>query len=356
MVLSVAGTVAGILLRPGITFRSLRSESPLDAAVIFGGSLVFFLATLSTASLAGLNRFLCWPWGFVTERFPFPGSIPFFLFVIIVFTGMWTIGALFWLYVAGGKGFINTVRAVLFSFTPILLFSWIPYVGVLTVPWALIIYIVALQELDRLPTGRAMLATFGMLLIPLIRGGFLLLTVLTSPGGITAVTDNELLASAPDLPPYVLTPADLPPGFTDYQVEVIHPERFLALDKQYGCLKKFQVSMVHGIPKSGEATSIDSSLAFFPAGKAAGEAKAEDDLFVKNSGGSGIGGIVCPKQGEVSFCHKYVRTDISTGVTTIYYHLIFAKSDTVAIISATGPRVNTTVIDELGSRAAAKIA
>jgi len=355
MVLSVVRTVAGILFRPGITFRSLRSESPLDAAVIFGGSLVFFFAVLSMASLAGLNRFLCWPWGFVTGRFPFPGSIPFFLFVIIIFTGMWTIGALFWLYVAGGRGFINTFRAVLFSFTPILLFSWIPYVGLLTVPWALIIYVIALQELERLPAGRAMLATFGMLLIPLIRGGFLLLTVLSSPGGMAALTDNELLASTPYLPPEVLIPADLPPGFSDYQVEVIHPERFLALDKQHGCLKKFQVSLVHGVPKSGEATSIDSSLAFFPEGKAAIDAKAENDLFVKNFGGSGIGGIVCPKTGEVSFCHKYVRTDVSTGVTMIHYHLIFAKSDTVAIFSATGPRVNTTLIDEVAGRAAAKI-
>jgi hypothetical protein len=219
----------------------------------------------------------------------------------------------------------------------------------------LIIYVIALQELERLPAGRAMLATFGMLLIPLIRGGFLLLTVLSSPGGMAALTDNELLASTPYLPPEVLIPADLPPGFSDYQVEVIHPERFLALDKQHGCLKKFQVSLVHGVPKSGEATSIDNSLAFFPEGKAAIDAKAENDLFVKNFGGSGIGGIVCPKTGEVSFCHKYVRTDVSTGVTMIHYHLIFAKSDTVAIFSATGPRVNTTVIDELGSRAAAKI-
>lgn len=355
MVLSVVRTVAGILFRPGITFRSLRSESPLDAALIFGGSLVFFLAALSMASLAGLNRFLCWPWGFITGRFPFPGSIPFFLFVIIVFTGMWTIVALFWLYVAGGRGFINTFRAVLFSLTPILLFSWIPYIGILTVPWALIIYVVALQELDRLPTGRAMLATFGMLLIPLIRGGFLLLTVLSSPTGMSALSDNELLAFSPDLPPEVLTLADLPPGFSDYQVEVIHPERFLALDKQHGCLKKYQVSLVHGVPKSGEATAIDSSLAFFPAGKAAVDAKAEDDLFVKNSGGSGIGGIVCPKTGEVSFCHKYIRTDVSTGVTTINYYLIFAKSETVAVFSATGPRVNTTLIDEVAGRAAAKI-
>jgi hypothetical protein len=355
MELSVVGTVAGVLFRPSATFRNIRSESPLDAAFFFGGSLAFFFAVLTAASLAGLNRSLCWPWSFVTERFPFPGSIPFFLFVIIVFTGMWTIGALFWLYVAGGRGFINTVRAVLFSFIPILLFSWIPWLGFLTVPWALIIYVFALQELDRIPFGRAVFATFGALLIPLVRGGFLLLTVLSSPAGIAAISDNGLLSVSPDLPPEVLTPADLPPGFTITGIEKIHPERFSAMDHQYGCVDKYQFTLSQGASKTGDRTTIDSSLAFFPQGRAAGDAKAEDDFYVKANGGSGTGGILCPKLGEVSSCHKYVKTDINTGVTTTYYRIIFAKSNTVAIFSSSGSRINTTVIDDVAGRAAAKI-
>jgi len=64
-------------------------------------------------------------------------------------------------YIAGGrKGFTTTVRSVIYSVTPNLIFGWIPVIGLLAGFWSLALEILAIKELHEISTTRAFVAVF----------------------------------------------------------------------------------------------------------------------------------------------------------------------------------------------------
>ncbi len=64
-------------------------------------------------------------------------------------------------YIAGGrKGLTTTVRAVIYSITPNLIFGWIPVIGFLAMFWTLALDILAIKELHEISTTRAFVAVF----------------------------------------------------------------------------------------------------------------------------------------------------------------------------------------------------
>ena len=64
-------------------------------------------------------------------------------------------------YIAGGrKGLTTTVRAVIYSITPNLIFGWIPVIGFLAMFWTLALEILAIKELHEISTTRAFIAVF----------------------------------------------------------------------------------------------------------------------------------------------------------------------------------------------------
>jgi len=79
--------------------------------------------------------------------------------VIALFIGGILLHIFVW--IAGGrKGLTTTVRAVIYSVTPNLLFGWIPLIGILAGFWSLALEILAIKELHEISTTRAFIAVF----------------------------------------------------------------------------------------------------------------------------------------------------------------------------------------------------
>jgi len=97
------------------------------------------------------------------------GVIVITLMMIIVQFVLVFIGAA-WLhifvYVVGGRrGYLQTLKSVTFGSTPAMLFGWIPFVGLLSGIWSLVLGIFGLRELQDLTTMKAVLAVILSLIV-----------------------------------------------------------------------------------------------------------------------------------------------------------------------------------------------
>lgn len=333
--------ITGILFRPLSTFRILREESPIDAFFLWGIGLVFFIGVITVATIAGINRSLCWPWSVISAMYSTPGSISFYCFVALLLLLMWGISAHIWVWIAGGRGIINTFRVVMYVSVPVFFLSWIPWLGFLAVPWMIILYLVAVREFHQIPFGKAALATFGLLLLPIIRIAMLVLTMLASPGGISGFEDS---------PQFILVKEDLPSSFTKLTVDEVPPSRFLNTEKTAGCLRYFRVSISEDPALASDPMTVMNSVALLPSQKGI---EYLNDL--KINVGPGDPGISCPSLGEVTYCRKYTTINSQTGKNFVNYRIAFVKHDTVEQFSSLGAVVNTSKVNEIARRAAAKI-
>jgi hypothetical protein len=75
-----------------------------------------------------------------------------------------------WVYLFGGrKGLKQTVKAVTYGATPLLLLGWVPGPNIIIAPiWSLLLVVNGTMELHELSSGRAILAVILAILIPLI--------------------------------------------------------------------------------------------------------------------------------------------------------------------------------------------
>lgn len=94
----------------------------------------------------------------------------FFLVLIGGIIGLFVGGAIVHLgvlLVGGKKGYLQTVKAVGYGYTPQFLLGWIPFVGIIASIWALIVQIIGVRELQEISTGKAIIAAF---IVPLVIG------------------------------------------------------------------------------------------------------------------------------------------------------------------------------------------
>ncbi len=164
---------AGILLHPAETFRRLRDESLGDAFVDYGILLVIYAVVSSLIAWAGIFLiFSLIPFGRGFGLVPaasFPllviGNIVFFILGLVIG------GAILHLFVylvGGRKGLEQTLKAVMYSATPVFILGWIPVLGFLAVLYSLFLEIIAVRELQEISTGRAVMAVFLPFLLILI--------------------------------------------------------------------------------------------------------------------------------------------------------------------------------------------
>jgi len=69
------------------------------------------------------------------------------------------------LLVGGKKGYLQTVKAIGYGYTPQFILGWIPFINIIAGIWALVIEIIGVRELQEVSTGRAIIAA---LLLPAI--------------------------------------------------------------------------------------------------------------------------------------------------------------------------------------------
>jgi hypothetical protein len=93
------------------------------------------------------------------------------LAVLGAFAGLFIGGSWTHLFVrafGGRKGYGNTIKAFAYGNTPLLLFGWIPFVGMLFPFWAWVLNIIGIRQLHEISTGRAIGAVLLSILLSII--------------------------------------------------------------------------------------------------------------------------------------------------------------------------------------------
>jgi len=168
----------GFLLTPVEAFRTVRDTD-------LGDSLKYYLILLAInavlsaiVSLAMASAVQTTITSIFTQAgIPLPavtgaGVIGIALMMIIVQFVLVFIGAA-WLHVfvwllGGRRGYLQTLKAIIFGSTPTMLFGWIPFIGFLAGLWSLVLGIFGLQELQNMTTLKAVLAIFFSVMIVIL--------------------------------------------------------------------------------------------------------------------------------------------------------------------------------------------
>jgi hypothetical protein len=125
---------------------------------------------------------------------PFPIVVFFAVLVAgFIFTLIFAAWVHLWVYLLGGrKGIMETVKAIIYSHTPRLLFGWIPVLGFIFVLWSLILTIIGIRELQELSTMKAILITGIAVLIPLMIVILILAYFIISPANMVFVPAGQM--------------------------------------------------------------------------------------------------------------------------------------------------------------------
>jgi len=106
------------------------------------------------------------------------------LAVLGAFASLFISGSLTHLFVrafGGRKGYGNTIKAFAYGNTPLFLFGWIPFVGMLFPFWAWVLNIIGIRQLHEISTGRAigavLLGIVALVFIAVLIGLFVVLFV-----------------------------------------------------------------------------------------------------------------------------------------------------------------------------------
>ena len=195
MVLSIEERIKGFLFSPSETFDASKEDTLGDSltyfvvvlaisAAIFGTFYALYLAAFSpviTRIIASIPGTTSMP-PFMAAIGPLIGLLFFVLFFVSILVGgviaafiggLWTH---IWVYLVGGRrGVAQTIKAVMYGSTPSFLLGFLP--------WALIVQVIGVRQLQELSTGRAILALILAIIIPaIIIGAIFAAYIPTMPG------------------------------------------------------------------------------------------------------------------------------------------------------------------------------
>ncbi|MFA5267694.1 MAG: Yip1 family protein [Methanoregula sp.] len=170
-------------MNPADAFRQAKDDEPGIVLPCFA-LLLLFHAVISAVLLSV----------FMIGTSPVPGpvtggisgAVVFFAILIGGFIGALVFGAWLhlWVYIFGGRrGIWQTIKAVMYGNTPLLLFGWIPFIGFVFTLWSLVLDIFGIHELQEISSLKATLAVALAVMIPLI-----LLIILAAYFMIASVT------------------------------------------------------------------------------------------------------------------------------------------------------------------------
>jgi len=160
--LSFGEKVKGFLGAPANTFNNVEPEA-LGSALKYFTIWVVIYAILRTIVFYTLERRVfqtLWDLLGLSDAavYRFDPVIFALLAVVGAFAslfigGLWT--HLFVRAFGGRKGYRNTIKAFAYGNTPLFLFGWIPFVGMLFPIWAWVLNIIGIKQLHEISTGRA---------------------------------------------------------------------------------------------------------------------------------------------------------------------------------------------------------
>lgn len=166
MLEDITRTFKGLLLNPAEEMKRLREE-PLEEAFVYYLLLsAVFVVLMAVASviITALTMH-------VSSAFMI---IYIFGYIIGAYIGCFIgliIGSVLlhvFVYCLGGrKGIEATMKAAIYSFTPIALLGWIPVAGIIGSVWSLVLEAIAIRDLHEISTARAAIAVILTLLFVL---------------------------------------------------------------------------------------------------------------------------------------------------------------------------------------------
>ena len=160
--------VKGFILDPVETFRQTVTEGPGVVIAYFAALLLFnaiLSAVLSAVRITDMPVVAGMEWGAEAPVVIFFAVLAGGFVATIIFAAWLHL----WVYLFGGrKGFLQTVKSVLYGSTPSLLFGWIPLISFLFTLWSLALGILGLRELQDISPVRAILVVAFAVMIPLM--------------------------------------------------------------------------------------------------------------------------------------------------------------------------------------------
>ena len=188
--LSFGGKVKGFLGAPVSTFNNVEAEA-LGSALKYFTIWVVIYTILRTIVFYTLERRVFETlWDLLGL-----GDAPLYLYRFdpVIFTLLAVLGAFAGLFISGSwahlfvrafggrKGYANTIKAFAYGETPLFLFGWIPFVGMLFWIWTLVLDIIGIRQLHEISTGRAigavLLSMVALIIIGVLIGLFIVLFV-----------------------------------------------------------------------------------------------------------------------------------------------------------------------------------
>ena len=162
--LSFGEKVKGFLGTPMNTFNNVEAEALGSALKYFTIWLVIYTILRTIVFYTLERRVFQTLWDLLGSS---DAAIYLYLFDPVIFALLAVAGAFAGLFVGGSwthlfvwafggrKGYGNTIKAFAYGYTPVFLFGWIPFVGMLFPVWALVLYIIGIRQLHQISTGRA---------------------------------------------------------------------------------------------------------------------------------------------------------------------------------------------------------
>ena len=160
--LSFGEKVKGFLGAPSNTFNNVEAEA-LGSALKYFTIWVVIYAILRTIVFYTVERRvfqILWDLLEVSDAAVYRfDPVTFALLAVLgAFANLFISGSWAHLFVrafGGRKGYGNTIKAFAYGDTPLLLFGWIPFVGMLFPIWAWVLNIIGIRQLHEISTGRA---------------------------------------------------------------------------------------------------------------------------------------------------------------------------------------------------------
>ncbi len=176
----------GLLFNPVETFQKSR-EDTLGTAFAYYIVLAIvnsILITLLFSAVASLTPLAMLP-GFTELFSPIVFVVLLVGWIVAPFIGGAWLHLFVWL-LGGRKGYIQTVKAVMYAATPSQLLGWIPIVSIIGMIWGLVLEVIGIRELQEISTGRAIAAVIlsvvvVLVIIALILAFFLIANVSSGP-------------------------------------------------------------------------------------------------------------------------------------------------------------------------------
>jgi hypothetical protein len=170
--------IKGFLFHPTETYKKIKEEPFKECFTYFAILMVIYSALYALMIVATMETF----WGSLftvyknlpvfKELFSSGGTVAliglfFMMFFISGLIGVFFSGGIIHLGVlmfGGKRGYLETVKALIYAETPVFMFAWIPIVGLLFAIWTFILDIFGIKELQDLSIGKAIAA----IIIPIL--------------------------------------------------------------------------------------------------------------------------------------------------------------------------------------------